>query len=161
VKGWRIVRPEYAANPLSGVGAARTGSRWNSQGVRLAYASTSRPLAVLETFVHVISGYYPLDALLVPVEIPDDLITELDEVPNGWNNIPPGDASRRIGDRWIEKGSSLAMLVPSAVLPSERNILVNPAHAQFRRIRIGEPEPNAFDRRLFAMEPDQTASIIF
>ena len=149
--GWRIVRPVYAANPLSGAGAAQAGSRWNSKGVRMAYASTNRPLAVLETLVHVTGEYLPVDAMLLPLEIPDDLVEELSDVPAGWNELPYSIDSRRIGDRWVRQNSSLAMLVPSAVLRSERNILVNPAHAQFGRIRIGAPEPDAFDKRLFGM----------
>ena len=152
MRGWRIVRPDYAANPLSGVGAARSGSRWNSVGVRMGYASTSRPLAILETLVHASQGYYPLNSVFVPIEIPDNLVVELAELPNGWNDIPYSVEARITGDGWIKEGSSLAMLVPSAVLPAEKNILVNPALAQFSQIRIGEPEPHSFDRRLFGIK---------
>ncbi len=151
MRGWRVVRPPYTANPLSGAGAARAGSRWNSPGVRLGYASTSRPLAILETLVHSTPGYYPIDAVLMPIEIPDDTVTALSELPKGWNNFPYGPQSRRVGDLWVQQGASLAMLVPSAVLPAERNILINPAHPLFARIRIDEPEEHAFDRRLFGM----------
>lgn len=148
---WRIVRPVYAANPLSGAGAARWGSRWNSAGVRMAYASTSRPLAVLESLVHLTRDYFPRDAVLVPIEVPGRLIAEVPELPAGWNDIPYSGESRRIGDLWVEQNTSLAMLVPSAVLPAERNLLINPAHAHFGEIRVGAPEPDAFDRRLFGM----------
>ena len=150
---WRIVRPVHAANPLSGAGAARWGNRWNSAGVRMGYTSTSRPLAVLEMLVHVIREYTPVDAVLVPIEIPDAMVTELHDLPPGWNDFPYSDESQRIGDLWVQRSSSLAMLVPSAVLPAERNILINPAHAYFSQIRIGKPEPDAFDRRLFGMKP--------
>ena len=57
----------------------------------------------------------------------------------------------RTGDEWIQLRSSLALFVPSAVLPAERNILVNPAHAEFSNIRVGQPEPHAFDQRLFRL----------
>jgi len=139
----------HVANPLSGAGAARWGNRWNSTGVRMGYASTSRPLAVLEMLVHVTREYVPLDAVLMPIEIPDELVAELKDLPRGWNDFPYSDGSRRVGDRWVKGNSSLAMLVPSAVLPREQNILINPSHAQFNRIRVGAPEPDAFDRRLF------------
>ena len=43
----------------------------------------------------------------------------------------------------------LAMLVPSAVLPAESNILINPRHARFGEIQIGDAETHPFDRRLF------------
>ena len=150
---WRIVRPAHAASPLSGAGAARWGSRWNSVGVPMAYASSSRSLAVLEMLVHMSREYSPRDASLVPVDIPDDLISELPALPKGWNDFPYGAEPRRTGDRWIQQLSALALFVPSAVLPAERNILVNPAHADFRKIQIGQPEPHAFDQRLFGL-PD-------
>ena len=149
MRAWRAVRPAYAADPLSGAGAARAGSRWNSPGVRLGYASTSRPLAVLETLVHSTRGYYPVDAVLVPIEIPDEMVADVPALPRDWNRLPYGAGSRQVGDHWIKQGSSLAMLVPSAVLPAERNILINPGHVLFGQIRIGEPETHAFDRRLF------------
>jgi RES domain-containing protein len=115
----------------------------------LGYASTSRPLAVLETLVHSTRGYYPIDAVLVSVDIPDEMVADVPALPKDWNQLPYSVGSRLIGDDWVEQGSSLAMLVPSAVLPAERNILINPAHVLFARIRIGEPETHAFDRRLF------------
>jgi RES domain-containing protein len=149
VTGWRIVRPVHAANPLSGIGAARWGSRWNSVGVRMAYVSTSRALAILEMLVHVTADSVPAEFVLVPVEIPDSLIQPLEKLPEGWNTLPYGREARRTGDQWIREGSSLALYVPSVVVPAERNILINPAHAQFSQIQAGEPEANAFDRRLF------------
>lgn len=151
MRGWRAVRPAYAANPLSGAGAARAGSRWNSPGVRLGYASTSRPLAVLETLVHATSGYYPVDVVLVPIEIPDEMVADVPVLPKDWNQLPYSAGSRLIGDHWVRQGSSLAMLVPSVVLPAERNILINPGHALFGQIRISDPETHCFDRRLFGI----------
>jgi RES domain-containing protein len=70
VWAWRVTRKLYAANALSGEGAARAGNRWNSKGVRVAYASSSRALAVLEMLVHVTRDTVPGDTVLVPVEIP-------------------------------------------------------------------------------------------
>jgi len=151
VRAWRAVRPAYAANPLSGEGAARAGSRWNSPGVRLGYASTSRPLAVLETLVHATRGFYPVDAVLVPVDVPDEMVADVPSLPKDWSQLPYSAGSRLIGDHWVKLGASLAMLVPSAVLPAERNVLINPGHVLFSQIRIGEPELNAFDRRLFGI----------
>jgi RES domain-containing protein len=151
VVAWRIVRLAHASNPLSGIGAARWGSRWNSIGTSMAYAATSRPLAVLEMLVHLPRKYSPLDAVLVPLEMPDDLIAALPALPESWNQFPYSTNSRQIGDSWIQQGAALAMFVPSAVIPAEHNILINPRHRQFAEIRVGEPEPHAFDRRLFGL----------
>ena len=151
MRAWRAVRPAYASEPLSGAGAAKAGSRWNSPGTRLGYASTSRPLAVLETLVHATSGYYPIDAVLVPIDIPDEMVADVPPLPKDWNRLPYGPGARELGNRWVKQNSSLAILVPSAVLPAERNILVNPGHTLFGRIQIGDPEIDAFDRRLFGI----------
>ena len=79
------------------------------------------------------------------------MVAEVPALPKDWNRLPYGAGARLMGDQWVRQGSSLAMLVPSAVLPAERNILINPGHALFGQIRIGEPEINAFDRRLFGI----------
>jgi hypothetical protein len=39
-------------------------------------------------------------------------------------------------------------VVPSVVLPADRNVLINPAHPQMRNIRVGPAEQFGFDRRL-------------
>ena len=98
---WRIVRPAYAADPLSGKGAAIAGTRWTSVGIRVGYASTSRSLAVLEMLVHVARKNSARDALFIPIEIPDSLVSGLPDLPQGWNHFPYRDVkqSRRIGDR--------------------------------------------------------------
>jgi RES domain-containing protein len=93
----------------------------------------------------------PQHAVLVPIEIPDDLIAEIPELPEGWNAYPHRPESRKVGDRWVEEGKSPAMFVPSAIIPAERNILINPNHGRFGEIRVGEAEPHAFDRRLFGL----------
>ena len=148
---WRIVRTAHASDPLSGEGSVRWGNRWNSIGVRMAYVATSRPLAVLEMLVHLPRDQAPLDTVLLPLDVPDRLISALPELPAGWNDFPYQPESRRLGDQWISEGTSAALLVSSAILPAERNILINPKHPDFAQIRIGEPEPHAFDRRLFRL----------
>lgn len=152
MKVWRIVRPAYAANPLSGVGAALAGNRWNSVGIRMGYSSTSRPLAVLEMLVHLTRNNTAPDAVLVPLEIPDELVTELHDLPTGWDEYPYAEGARHAGDRWAKSGNSLGLLVPSAVLTAERNLLINPAHPQIGKVRVGRPEIRAFDKRLYGFK---------
>ncbi len=146
---WRITRAVHAANPLSGEGAARAGNRWNSVGVRMGYTSTSRPLTVLEMLVHVTRETVPLDILLIPIDVPDDLITELKPVPKQWNEVPFNSQARAAGDHWVSAMSSAGLLVPSAVLTAEQNLLINPLHPEFSRIRVLEGESNFLDLRLF------------
>ena len=146
---WRITRAAHAANPLSGEGAARSGNRWNSPGVRMAYASTSRPLAVLEMLVHVTRDTIPGDLRLIPIDVPDDSITELKLLPKQWNSVPYGGEARPAGDHWVKGQSSVALLVPSAVLRGERNLLINPLHPEIARVAVLAVESGFLDSRLF------------
>jgi RES domain-containing protein len=117
----------------------------------MVYTASSRALAVLEMLVHVTRETAPLHALLFPIEIPDDLIAAIPELPHGWNSHPEGRETQLIGDQWVAEERSPAMFVPSAIIPAERNILINPNHERFGEIRVGEAEPHAFDRRLFGL----------
>jgi RES domain-containing protein len=148
VRVWRITRPVHTAYPLSGEGAARSGNRWNSRGVRIGYTSTSRPLAVLEMLVHVTRENLPEDIVLVPIDVPAALIAELETLPKNWNGLPFSDQARRDGDKWAREKKSAALLVPSVLLPAERNLLINPLHPEFSKVEIHPPERHAIDRRL-------------
>jgi RES domain-containing protein len=145
---WRLTRAVYSADPLSGQGAALAGNRWNTPGVRMAYTSTSRPLAVLEMLVHVSRDTVPADPVLIPIDVPDRLVDEAQGLPSDWAELPYGPEARDFGDLWIAERASVALLVPSVVLPAERNLLINPAHPAVRRVKVQPPEPFAFDRRL-------------
>ncbi|HSF47022.1 MAG TPA: RES family NAD+ phosphorylase [Burkholderiales bacterium] len=148
MRAWRLTREAFRQDPLSGQGAARAGSRWNSPGVRMGYASSSRPLAILEMLVHVTRHTVPADTILIPIEVPDELIMKAQGLPNDWNALPYSSAARQFGDRWAREATSAVLLVPSVILPSEDNLLINPAHPQFNRLEILPPESFQFDRRL-------------
>ncbi len=149
MRAWRLTRAAYASDPLSGRGAAMAGNRWNSPGTRVAYAATSRALAALEMLVHVTRETVPPDMVFVPVDVPDRLVREATGLPGDWADLPYGPNGRGFGDRWVADGRSLGLLVPSVVVPAERNLLINPRHRAFGRVRVGPVEPFAFNRRLF------------
>ena len=125
------------------------GGRWNSPGRRVAYLSTSRSLAVLELLVHVTRETVPANLLFIPIDVPNRLVQDLETPPEEWNELPWSAAARTFGDAWLSARSSLAILVPSIVIPQERNFLINPLHPQFTRLRIHAPEAFVLDQRLF------------
>jgi RES domain-containing protein len=148
---WRICRRRYAADAASGEGARLYGGRWNRRGVSVVYASTSLALAAVETFVNLEPNLQPADLVFVEGEIPDALeISKLDlkALPSHWHESRD-ESLRRFGDEWIHAGKTVAMQVPSAAVRGEWNLLLNPAHRDFRKIKFREPIPFNFDIRMF------------
>jgi RES domain-containing protein len=148
---WRICRLPYAAEAASGEGARRYGGRWNSRGMRVVYASTSLALAAVETFVNLEPNLRPADLVSIEGDIPDAVETSrLDPktFPPRWHETRD-ESLRRFGDEWIREGQTVALLVPSAAIHGEWNVLLNPAHSHFSKIKFRDPEPFRFDARMF------------
>lgn len=90
-----------------------------------------------------------------PVDVPDDRVEALaeEELPKGWNAADVPEAARAVGDRWLASGTSVALRVPSAVLPLEPNLVVDPLHADFVRLTIHPAERAELDPRLVRLRP--------
>jgi len=148
---WRICRRRYAAEAASGEGACLYSGRWNSRGERVVYASTSRSLAAVETFVNLEPNLRPADLVAIEGVIPDAVQTvtlDVNALPPRWHETRD-ESLHRFGDEWIRDGRSATLLVPSAAIRGEWNVLLNPAHAEFSRIQFRDPEPFEFDSRMF------------
>ena len=156
---WRVATDTrfYEADDLTGAGAKATGGRWNEPGVGLVYASETRALACLETVVHLKAGSLPLNRYLVEIAIPDEVWTSAEirdaaDLPVGWEAEPAGRASIQFGSEWVRTLRSALLVVPSAIVPEETNVLINPAHADSRRIGARNIRRWLYDPRL-AMAP--------
>jgi RES domain-containing protein len=117
----------------------------------VVYASETLALAALEYLVHVDPAIAPDGLVSIAAEIPDSVAireVDLSDLPADWRGYPALEALAQIGTAWANTGSSAVLRVPSAIVPTERNYLLNPAHPEFRRIKIGVPRPFAFDPRL-------------
>lgn len=148
---WRICRKVHAAGAFSGEGARLYGGRWNSAGLRIVYTSPSLALAAIETFVHLEPNLRPDDLVAIQAKLPDDLPTErlqLNSLPRRWHEIRD-ESLRAFGDRWIRAGKTIALHVPSAAIRGEWNVLINPMHPDFRKLKIEKPRPFEFDLRMF------------
>ncbi len=105
----------------------------------------------METFVNLEPNLRPNDLVSIEGEIPDVIeIGRLDlkMLPRDWYETRD-ESLRRVGDDWIRAAFSVALLVPSAAIRGEWNILLNPAHPDFSRIRFRDPAPFEFDVRMF------------
>jgi RES domain-containing protein len=150
VTAWRIVATRLASGAFSGEGARRDGGRWNSPGVRMVYTAGTISLALLEILVHLNTGDpIPLYSRC-SVRFDDSLVIALDlkQLPRNWRQSPTPAAARAVGDQWIASARSAVLKVPSAVVEEESNYLINPAHADFKLIEIGQFQPIRLDPRL-------------
>ena len=142
---WRICRRRFASEDATGEGARLYGGRWNSHGVRVVYASTSLALAAVETFVNLEPNLLPRDLVSIEGEIPDELEIgrlNLETLPASWHESR--DASlHHFGDDWVHAGQTVALLVPSAAVRGEWNVLLNPAHVDFSKAIFGKPRPSS------------------
>jgi RES domain-containing protein len=148
---WRICRAIHAADAFSGEGARLYGGRWNGHGVRVVYTSPSLALAAIETFVHLEPNLRPDDLVSIEAELPDHCATErLDpkSLPRKWYELRD-ESLRTSGDRWIRAGKTVALHVPSAAIRGEWNVLLNPGHSDFPKLKIEKPSPFEFDLRMF------------
>ncbi|HEX5419587.1 MAG TPA: RES family NAD+ phosphorylase [Gammaproteobacteria bacterium] len=147
---YRLVRAERAAEAFSGDGARLFGGHWNPPGFSVVYASASRSLAVLETFVHLTLEARAMRFLLYEIALP--VRPKLRHVQEKYrSHMPRGiDSTWEIGRSWFQDGQSLALVVPSVIIPQEANYVLNVRHGQFSQLRISEPEAFSFDERLWA-----------
>jgi RES domain-containing protein len=148
---FRICQTRHADSAFTGDGAVLYPGRWHPRGVRVVYTSESRALGALEQLVHLHRTRLPDDFVCFTVDIPDDLAIRevlVADLPANWRNHPGPPELQEIGSAWVSAGDSACLQVPSAVVPSEHNVLLNPRHADFSRLVIGPAEPFTFDERL-------------
>ena len=151
VKGWRIIKRALAERAFTGEGARLYGGRWNSPGKPVVYLGGSPGIAALEVLVHNARPALLRTAfVIIEVTLPLGSVLDLDvtDLPDGWNDPNDQSLSAEIGDAWLESRSSLALRVPSAVLPLERNMVVNVQHPLFGDVTTSTPQAFAFDPRL-------------
>ena len=145
---YRIANCRYI-DDLTGKGAALYGGRWNSKDVYMLYTAHNAALAMLEAVVHM--GKLPENGFcMLTLQIPDDKIEELNpqKLPAGWQANPAPDHLQQTGNKFITAGKKLALKVPSVIMPEEYNVLLNPAHPDFKKIKVVSRRQVIIDERL-------------
>lgn len=145
---YRITHAHYK-DDLSGHGAKTYGARWNRAGNSMLYTGEHLSLCALELLVHL--GWKELQRNFVALSIfiPDEASIKLldpEKLKAGWKEDP--DYTAYIGTAFLKLNEQLMMKVPSVVIPEEFNYLVNPAHTEFRKVKIRKSKPFIFDERL-------------
>lgn len=145
---YRLARQKYA-HQLDGQGAALFGGRWNSVGQPVIYTSENRSLAVLE---YRVNNPLPIhDLMILSLELPEDRIPkiEISELPDQWQTYTFESPCTSIGDQWLREQETLPLKVPSAVVPQEYNVLINPLHPNMEKVKIVEALPFMMDHRMY------------
>jgi RES domain-containing protein len=135
---------------FSGEGAFRYGGRWNSRGVPVVYLGGNPSISALEIVVNTDDSedLYRIPYVLIPVDFDEALVTRSQSLPDDWKQDPPPLSCAAVGDEWLRSDRSAVLEVPSAVIPLERNFILNLLHKDFPQITIGKPQAFEFDSRL-------------
>jgi RES domain-containing protein len=149
---YRIVHKRYQDDPFSGKGGLYNKSRWASKGQLVGYASDHLATATLEKLAGVQRADLMAEMVYAKAEIDDAYTTVLspEQLPKGWDAIPAPDATRRVGDAWLNEQTSVVLRIPSVVLPESWNFVINAAHPDISNLRVGTVAPLLLDNRVLA-----------
>jgi RES domain-containing protein len=104
---------------------------------------------MLEYLAHLDEGDAPNDLVLATAEVPDAVSQiELTDLPDRWREYPAPEELARIGDAFVREAQAAILVVPSVIVPTEFNWILNPAHPDFRLIAPPVIQPFSFDSRL-------------
>jgi RES domain-containing protein len=153
---WRIDKVKRSkTDSFSGEGAAIEGGRWNQPGTRMVYSAETLSLAAMEKFVHMGDEGRSVQLVSYRIDIPAAVRVETlkrSELPKDWKSSPAPQSTMAIGSNWVQKSRSAVLKVPSVVIDTEHNYLLNPLHADFKRLRIHPAEPFSLDPRMWKKE---------
>lgn len=150
ITAWRLVEAKFADDVFSGEGSRLFGGRWNKKGHRVVYTAATIALATLELIVTTPRAQLLREYVVTSCTFPEVLVEEIDSsrLPQNWRDYPPASELKEIGSDWLLSSSSAVLSVPSAVVPLERNYLLNPEHEYFRSVDVGPALPFELDLRL-------------
>ena len=144
---WRI----SGYNALSGEGGLYYSARWHTAGHRIVYLAESPAGALIEVLVHaeLNERSWPRLYDLMQIAVPDGLEIETLKISRGVNWKESSSLSRGLGDEWLRSQRTALARVPSAIVLSTWNFLLNPEHSAAAEVRIVETTRAEYDPRLF------------
>ena len=145
---YRITKRDYAED-ISGIGASLYGGRWNKKGTPVLYTGESKEIALLELVVHTPPMLIP-KLSLVTIEVPDDSVSEIkiDNLPDNWYDYPAPSILAEIGQKWINGNKTVALKVPSCIIHTAHNYILNCNHVDYGNVKITDIRDFYFDTRL-------------
>ncbi|HUR66118.1 MAG TPA: RES family NAD+ phosphorylase, partial [Chitinophagaceae bacterium] len=55
---------------------------------------------------------------------------------------------KKMGDKFLRAKSGLLLAVPSVLVPEEKNFVLNPLHADMKRVKVIQQRRIYFDKRV-------------
>lgn len=126
-------------------------ARWNPRHIRVIYTAGSAALACLENLAHRSGEGLNANFRLVEIKIPENTTSDsysLDDLPENWHTVRGYAVCQMLGSEWVKKNETCILRVPSSIIPSETNVLINPNHPHFHQISIQSTRKFSFDERL-------------
>jgi RES domain-containing protein len=134
---YRIVHKIYSGTLF----ASGIQGRWNSAGNKVLYAAESIPLAFLENMVRRQGVGFNSDFQIMFISVPDPVSVEevsINDLSPDWRDPNNYSACLPIGDKWYHNGKSLALKVPSAVMPEAFNYVINTIHPDYKKVVLAD-----------------------
>ncbi len=106
---------------------------------------------MVEALVHFDHDLAPTQYVVFDVDIPDHVKLQhvaVADLQKNWRKWPHPKGLRDLGTSWVEAAKTVGLVVPSAVVPEEHNVILNPAHPDFAKIQISSMRAFSFDKRL-------------
>lgn len=150
---FRVAAAPHAA--LDGEGARVYGSRWTPKGRAAIFTSATLSLAALERLVHLDLDVDATNLIVIAIDVDPAIAvttTPVEVLPGNWRAYPPPRSLRAIGERWLRESETALLSVPSAVIPCERNFILNPAHRDFMRLVVAPTGRFTLDPPVWAVE---------
>ncbi len=144
---FRLAREEYAYQLL----ASGVSNRWNKSGQYVIYASDSISLCALELLAHT-NGIRPVgNYKIMGIEVADPVeIYHLNptDLPENWHLLSGYPVTQQLGSSWYEDREPLIMKIPSAIISTEWNYVINTGHLDFESdVRLKEVTDFFWDSR--------------
>ncbi len=123
----------------------------------MVYTSSSIALASLEYLVHNFHLLSTAEICLAKIKIdtPSSIFDyPTTKLPSDWSlMLKEQYATQQIGKEFYMNGVDYILKVPSAVVPGEFNLLLNPYHPHHAKTKIVDViDPFVFDRRLLDLD---------
>lgn len=148
---WRLCKEEYA--DLSGIGASLYGGRWNSPNHSVVYTASHLALAFVEIIPGLRKGSSPKGFVSLYISIEDSVSKKelnLTDFPSNWKEGKANQWFIETGNCWLQERKELLLIVPSVIIPEEKNVLINPHHPEIPLVQIIETKPFTIDHRFIS-----------